>query len=76
MTGNIAVALIMEGGVYINFCAERFDPSKQVDMYNATSNSWTTYPEGLGQARSLLAAASSASGLVLFAGGTTSGEGP
>ena len=76
MTGNIAVAPIIESGVYINFCAETFDPSKQVDMYDATSNSWTTYPEGLGQARNFLAAASSASGLVLFAGGITSGEGP
>jgi hypothetical protein len=40
-------------------------------MYNATSNSWTTYPAGLGQARCCLAAASLASGLVFFAGGFT-----
>ena len=45
--------------------------SLYVDMYNATSNSWTTYPAGLGQARSRLAAASLASGLVFFAGGET-----
>ena len=38
-------------------------------MYNATSNSWTTFPTGLGQARSSLAAASLPSGLVFFAGG-------
>ncbi len=38
-------------------------------MYNATSNSWTTYPTGLGQARGNLAAASLESGLVFFAGG-------
>jgi hypothetical protein len=40
-------------------------------MYNATSNSWTSYPAGLGQARRNLAAASLASGLVFFAGGST-----
>ena len=40
-------------------------------MYNATSNSWTTFPNGLGQARFGLAAASLPSGLVFFAGGWT-----
>ena len=43
--------------------------SSYVDMYNATSNSWTTYPAGLGQMRNYLAGASLASGLVFFAGG-------
>ena len=38
-------------------------------MYNATSNSWTRFPNGLGQARHFLAAASLPSGLVFFAGG-------
>ncbi len=41
-----------------------------VDMYSATSNSWTRFPTGLGQARTRLAAASLPSqGLVFFAGG-------
>ena len=40
-------------------------------MYNTTSNSWTTFPTGLGQARSQFAAASLPSGLVFFAGGYT-----
>ncbi len=38
-------------------------------MYNASSNSWASYPTGLGQARGSLAAASLPSGLVFFAGG-------
>ncbi len=38
-------------------------------MYNASSNSWASYPTGLGQARGYLAAASLPSGLVFFAGG-------
>jgi hypothetical protein len=42
-----------------------------VDMYNATSNSWTSFPNGLRQARSSLAGASLPSGLVFFAGGFT-----
>ncbi len=45
-----------------------------VDMYNATSNSWTLHPIGLGQAREMLAAASLPdSGLVFFAGGVGPG---
>jgi hypothetical protein len=44
-----------------------------VDMYNATSNSWSRHPTGLGQARGALAAASLPSGLVFFAGGLVSG---
>jgi hypothetical protein len=43
--------------------------SSFVDVYNASSNSWTSYPTGLGQARGSLAAASLPSGLVFFAGG-------
>jgi hypothetical protein len=38
-------------------------------MYNAASNSWTSFPNGLGQARRNLAGASLPSGLVFFAGG-------
>jgi hypothetical protein len=38
-------------------------------VYNASSNSWASYPTGLGQARAALAAASLPSGLVFFAGG-------
>ncbi len=56
-------------------CADAFasgsGPSPYVDMYNATSNSWTRFPTGLGQARQFLAAASLPSGLVFFAGGVT-----
>ncbi len=52
-------------------CASGGAYSSYVDMYNVTSNSWTTYPEGLGQARGYLAGASLASGLVFFAGGAT-----
>jgi hypothetical protein len=40
-----------------------------VDVYNATSNSWIRFPNGLGIARRELAAASLPSGLVFFAGG-------
>jgi hypothetical protein len=46
-----------------------------VDVYNAASNSWARYPEGLVQARSFFAATSIPSGAVFFAGGQTSGEG-
>jgi hypothetical protein len=48
--------------------------SSYVDIYNATSNSWTRLPQGLGEARYELAAASLPSGLVFFAGGRSSGE--
>ena len=51
-------------------CASGGVVSAYVDMYNATSNSWTTFPTGLGQARYYLAAASLPSGLVFFAGGS------
>ncbi len=47
--------------------------SSYIDLYNATRNTWTRYPRGLGQARSNLAAASLSSGLVFFAGGETIG---
>ena len=43
--------------------------SAYVDMYNATNNSWSRFPNGLGLARHGLAAASLPSGLVFFAGG-------
>jgi hypothetical protein len=42
-------------------------------MYNATNNSWTRFPMGLGQAREDMAAASLPSGLVFFAGGWSEG---
>jgi hypothetical protein len=47
--------------------------STYVDMYNATSDSWTRFPEGLGQAREYLSSSSLPSGLVFFAGGASSG---
>jgi hypothetical protein len=43
--------------------------SMYVDLYNASSNIWVRFPQGLGQARCNLAAASLSSGLVFFAGG-------
>ena len=55
--------------VCINVSATGSDESSFVDMYNATSNSWTRNPAGLGQARTDLSAASLPSGLVIFAGG-------
>ena len=73
VTCNMCVAVIaacMFGRWYeLTACLSGDGPSSYVDMYNATSNSWTTYPTGLGQARDSLAAASLASGLVFFAGG-------
>ncbi len=42
-----------------------------MDIYNATCNCWTQYPQGLGQSRYYFAAASLSSGLLLFAGGFT-----
>jgi hypothetical protein len=66
-----AVARMWRGGMYPEACTSDIERSSFVDIYNATSNSWTTYPTGLGQARSHLAAASLVSGLVLFAGGFT-----
>jgi hypothetical protein len=56
-----------------NDCAPGGDFSAHVDVYNATSNSWTRYPTGLGQARGYFSAASLPSGLVFFAGGRTTG---
>jgi|LauGreDrversion4_2_1035121.scaffolds.fasta_scaffold1578288_1 hypothetical protein len=46
-------------------------PAAHVDLYNATGKLWIRFPQGLGQARSDLAAASLSSGLVFFAGGFT-----
>ncbi len=65
----VAVASMFKGEVCLVTSASGSASSSYVDMYNATSNSWTTYLAGLGQARSHLAAASLASGLVFFAGG-------
>jgi len=53
-------------------CASDSGYSTYMDMYNATRNSWTKFPAGLGQARAWLAAASLPSGLVFFAGGLSS----
>jgi hypothetical protein len=50
-------------------CATGTNFSAHVDMYNASSNSWTSHPSGITQARGDLAAASLPSGLVFFAGG-------
>jgi hypothetical protein len=63
---------VFRGPACIDSCTVDDDYSSYVDIYNATSNSWTTYPEGLGMARGLLAAASLASGLVFFVGGSSS----
>jgi hypothetical protein len=43
-------------------------------MYNATSNSWTSFPNGLGRALHSLSGASLPSGLVFFAGGESEGD--
>jgi hypothetical protein len=61
--------VLFERGIFFEvfYLGERF--SAHVDVYNASSDSWTSNPAGLGQARSSLAAASLPSGLVFFAGG-------
>jgi hypothetical protein len=46
-----------------------FGESARVDVYNASSNSWTSYPTGLREARGRLVSTSLPSGLVFFAGG-------
>jgi hypothetical protein len=56
-----------------NTCAPATGASTYVDMYNATSNRWIRYPEGLSEARYYLAASSLPSGLVFFAGGLKTG---
>ena len=56
--------------------AARGGHSAYVDVYNATSNSWIRFPNGLGIARRELAAASLSSGLVFFAGGWNQGPPP
>ena len=56
-------------GIFAEFNASDGSFSARVDVYNASSNSWASYPTGLGQARGYLAAASLPSGLVFFAGG-------
>lgn len=62
------------GVVICDTCTSGDKVSADVDIYNASSNSWTSDPAGLGQTRSRLAAASLPSGLVFFAGGVTSGD--
>ena len=64
-----AVACTLRDAICTDACVSGSGPSSYVDMYNATSNSWTTYPAGLGQSRNFLAGASLGSGLVFFAGG-------
>ena len=59
---------------FFDVCTSGGMQSVFVDVYNATSNSWARYPEGLVQARSFFAATSIPSGAVFFAGGQTSGE--
>ena len=61
-------------GIFAESYASDGSFSARVDVYNASSNSWASYPTGLGQARGLLAAASLPSGLVFFAGGEQSGD--
>ena len=61
------------GQMLANDCASGGDFSAHADVYNATSNRWTRYPTGLGQARGYFSAASLPSGLVFFAGGRTTG---
>jgi hypothetical protein len=67
-----AVACTLRDAICTDACVSGSGPSSYVDMYNATSNTWTSYSTGLGQARTLLAGASLASGLVFFAGGSSS----
>jgi hypothetical protein len=62
---------VQRGENYTDTGASGNSLSSFVDMYNATSNNWTSFPEGLGQARYNLAGASLPSGLVFFAGGIT-----
>jgi hypothetical protein len=45
--------------------------SSYVDVYDSTADEWIRHPQGLGLARSNLAAASLSSGLAFFAGGST-----
>ncbi len=60
-------------GCFVDARATEIDISNGVSAdvltYHATSGSWTTLSNGLGIARSYLAAASLPSGLVFFAGG-------
>ena len=60
--------------ILFDVCTSGGIQSAFVDVYNAASNSWVRYPEGLVQARSFFAATSIPSGAVFFAGGQTSGE--
>jgi hypothetical protein len=55
------------------FCTAVGVYSSRVDVYHVTSNSWSSHPEGLGQARSDMACASLPPDLVIFAGGEISG---
>ncbi len=73
--GRLRAALRDDASVRLRFgptnaCTLGGIASSYVDMYNATNNSWTRFPDGLGHARSRLAAASLPSGLVFFAGGS------
>jgi len=65
----LAAASLPSGLVFFAGGQSDSGASAYVDMYNSTSNRWTTFPSGLGEARYGLAAASLPSGLVFFAGG-------
>ncbi len=69
MFGPNIVACHAKGYKCTDISASGSGYSSYVDMYNATSNTLSTHPEGLGEARCCLAAASLLSGLVFFAGG-------
>jgi hypothetical protein len=70
----VACVVRMMCGIFAESYASGGSFSARVDVYNASSNSWASYPTGLGQARGYLAAASLPSGLVFFAGGEQSGD--
>jgi hypothetical protein len=65
---NAGVGVLMGLG-FVDTYESGSSASSYVDMFNVTSNSWTRFPEGLGQNRYELAAASLPSGLIFFAGG-------
>jgi hypothetical protein len=57
-------------GVPFNACSGS-SVSAHVDIYNSHTNTWTSLPNGLGEARHFLASATLPCGLVFFAGGST-----
>jgi hypothetical protein len=71
---RLSVSCELMFGIFAESYASDGSFSARVDVYNASSNSWASFPTGLGQARGSLAAASLPSGLVFFAGGEISGD--